>query len=122
MQRSKVVLNSFPMFKRGLHERLLLALASGASVVSTDSMYVQRAFGKTGAILPYLSTSYDTVNQMIEVALQDEDTRFANVMATHEILKKYHTWDVRAQMLVDTLQTLLEGNKNNSDNPFSGLF
>ncbi|MCE5293128.1 MAG: hypothetical protein LLF94_00755 [Chlamydiales bacterium] len=85
-------------------------------------MFVQQAFGRTCAILPYLSTSYDTVNKKIELALQDEEARFTKVMATHDTLKKNHTWDVRAKMLVETLEPLLDNDKKEADNPFSGLF
>ncbi len=103
-RRSRIIINSFPMFKRGLHERLLLALGSGASVLANDNIAVQKVFGGSPALLSYLG--YDKVNTLIDEALADEEVRLARVWATHPILLKEHTWDVRAQELLRQLSLL----------------
>ncbi len=102
-RRSKIIINSFPMFKRGLHERLLLALASGASVLHNKNLAVQQAFGE---LLPYLAPDYKGVNASIETALSDEEARYAKVSATHTTIKSQHTWDERAKQLITFLSTL----------------
>lgn len=121
--RSRVVVNSFPMFKRGLHERLLLGLASGASVLGNDNVYVANEFGSCPtALLNVLSPNYTQANQLIENALKDEEARFAAVVATHDIIRNKHTWDVRARQLVAILPQMLDQVRKNNPVGVSHLF
>jgi len=106
-RQAKIVINSVPMFKRGLHERMLLALASGASVITNRSDYVQQIFSNSPALLGYLSPDYTKINEEIERALQDEQKRFTQVVATHATLKA-HTWDERAKQLLQELPSHVE--------------
>lgn len=99
LSRAKFVINSFPMFKRGLHERLLSSLACGASVIAKETFFLQEIFGRNSlAIL-----DYSNINEKIEAALKDEDARFKAVTATHEVIRRDHTWDERAKQLIAVL-------------------
>ncbi len=98
---SYIVINSFPMFKRGLHERLLLALASGASVLGSKNLAVQNSFPKSLGRLDYLSPNYQEANSLIEKALKNDSERLNDVFATHDIILQNHTWDVRAKELIN---------------------
>lgn len=101
--RARIVLNSMPMFKHALHERLLMSLAYNASVISTDSLYLRSQFPESKAISYYLSPNYTSVNDIIEEMLKDEPARLKAVQATHPILS-HHTWDVRAKELLNYLE------------------
>ncbi len=108
LRRSKIVINSVPMFKRGLHERLLLALASGASVVTNKSYGLQKVFGEGGGLDYFLAPHYKDVNLAIERALGDEDSRFKAVLERHDLILQEHTWDARAKELILQLPPHIE--------------
>lgn len=99
LSRARIVINSFPMFKRGLHERLLSSLACGASVLANDTFFLQETFGRNRLAL----LNYSNVNEQIEKALGDEEARFKAVVATHDVIRREHTWDERAKQLVEVL-------------------
>lgn len=122
LKRSRIVINSFPMFKRGLHERMLMSLACGASVLGNDNMYVQKEFGQSLAIGNFLSPNYHLANTFIEEALKDEQKRHRAVVATHEAIRFKHTWDVRAKQLVETLGPMLDEIRKNNSVGISHLF
>lgn len=122
LMRSRVVINSFPMFKRGLHERMLMSLACGASVLGSDNLYVQSSFPASLAVGSYLSPQYGRANAFIEAALQDEEARHCAVVATHHTIKSHHTWNVRAKQLVQMLEPILAERKKHTPVGISHLF
>ncbi len=122
LKRSRIVINSFPMFKRGLHERLLMALSCGASVLCNDNVLVQKTFGKSSAILKYLFPDYAKANQLIEACLQDEQARLKAVFDTHPTIREKHTWDVRAHALLTILPSFLEDIRKNNSEGIKHLF
>lgn len=103
--RARAVINSIPTIKRGLHERLLLALAQGASVISNENMVVPVEFRQPNAVLLYLSPDYKGVNTLLDEAFTDEEARLNDVLATHKTIKERHSWDARAKTLIKTLPT-----------------
>ena len=103
---SRCVITSFPHIKRGLHDRILLALSQGATVLCNDNLYVQRDFPEGKAVLPILSPNYSKANERIDFALANEQERLDAVLATHTIRRSY-TWDSRARTLVDELPPFL---------------
>ncbi len=103
--RSKMVVNSIPTIKRGLHERLLLALSQGASVLSNENIFIAKDFYQPLATIEYLSPNYKA---QIDDVLKDEQARLNDVISTHDIIRERHTWDVRAKTLVETLPPILE--------------
>lgn len=111
MQRAKVVLNSMPTIKRGLHERILLALSQGASVLSNENSITTRFFPEPLAHLALLPPDYSAANALLEAAFKDEEARLSQVLKTHETILQQHTWDVRAQMLLKTLPPIIESIK-----------
>lgn len=105
--RARCVINSIPTIKRGLHERLLLALASGASVLGNDNLFIQSQFPASSANLTYLSPDYKKVNTLLDQAFSNEEKRLADVFATQKIIQENHTWDARAKTLIETLPPFL---------------
>lgn len=107
--RAKCVLNSAPMIKHGYHERTLMALARGASVLGSATAQIGDAFGD--AFKGISSPEYGAANAWLEKVLSNESARFEAVLATHEQLVKDHTWDARVAMLKNRLPPLLESVK-----------
>ncbi len=105
--RAKCVINSIPTIKRGLHERFLLALSQGASVLVNENIFISNQFDQPKAVVNFLSPSYEMINGLLDAAFSNEEARLADVYATHKIIKEHHTWDVRAKTLVETLPPFL---------------
>lgn len=106
--RAKAVLNSMPTIKRGLHERLLMALARGATVLTNDNIFLSKTFGKHEALLTVTSKDYSAANELLKNAFQDEEKRIKDVLSTHTIIREGHTFEVRAKMLQDVLPPIIE--------------
>jgi hypothetical protein len=107
-RRARAVLNSLPTIKRGLHERLLLALTQGASVLGNANVFIHSQFGQSKALLNILPPDYNSANALLEEAFQDEDARLEDVFATHSIIRDKHTWDARAETLTKRLPKFLQ--------------
>ncbi len=105
--RSKVVINSIPTIKRGYHERLFLAAAAGATVATSNCAYIHRGPFTEPAIVPYRSPEYSLLSTSLQKALQDEERRLQALIALKKMIFKEHTWDVRAQYLLQVLAQLL---------------
>lgn len=105
--RAKCVVNSIPTIKRGLHERLLLALGQGASVLGNENIFIAGQFAPSKALLNMLSPDYSQANDLLQDAFANEEARFADVVATHQTIKELHTWNVRAKTLANTLPVFL---------------
>ena len=101
--RARCVINSIPTIKRGLHERLLLALAQGATVLGNQNIFIPEQFNQPKAYLNVLSPDYAQANSLLTNAFADEEARLADVYATHKTIQQHHTWDARAKFLIETL-------------------
>ncbi len=106
--RSRLVINSIPTIKRGLHERFLLALSQGASVLTNENIFITNQFFAPKAILNVLAPSYRELDAKIHEAFANEEARLGEVQSTHSTIKQEHTWDARAKALVEILPTFLE--------------
>lgn len=105
--RARCVLNSMPTIKRGLHERLLVALSQGASVLSSENIFISSQFYQQKALLEVLSPNYSYINVLLEKAFANEEARLADVISTHKTIEENHTWDARAKTLAETLPPFL---------------
>jgi len=107
-RRARCVLNSLPTIKRGFHERLLVALSQGASVLGNDNVYIQSQFPLSKALLNIMPPNYSRANALLDAAFKDEATRLEDVIATHTTIREHHTWDERAKTLLKKLPPLLQ--------------
>lgn len=107
MRRSKIVLNSCPSIRGGAHERIFAGIASGAAVVTNETLYMMENFKQNKDILFYQYTKRDSINSLINEYLSDESKRQALVHASQETVKKGHTWDHRAADLLNKLEPIL---------------
>lgn len=107
MRQSKIVLNSCPSIRNGAHERIFAGIASGAAVLTNETIYMAENFKHKKDILFYQHTQKENVNSLINEYLADENTRLKLVDTAQETVKKGHTWDHRASILLKELDPIL---------------
>ena len=107
LRNTRVSLNSTPFFKNGSHERFLTALALGSSVVATVNPFAKEQFGDSSAVRFYNFKDWDQANEAVQDLLSDEEKRLAQVETAREKIRARHTWDKRAEELLETLPTLV---------------
>lgn len=99
-RRAKIVVNSMPMIKSGIHERLLLALSQSASVLTSKNRYIARFFSESKAVCSILAQDYGQIPEKLHAMLENEEERLRAVHGLKETLKEHFTWDVRAGELL----------------------
>ncbi|MBS0654267.1 MAG: hypothetical protein JSR46_00675 [Verrucomicrobia bacterium] len=104
--RTRAVLNSMPTIKRGLHERLLMGLSQGASVLSNNNVFLANTFHHPKALLNIQLPNYAQANELLAGAFANEEERLIDIEAAHEVIRREHTFDVRVKMLQDVLPKL----------------
>lgn len=108
MKQSKVVLNSSPTLKNGIHERALAGIACGALTITNDNIYMGSHFKSDEDIVFYTHSTRDKVNAQVNDYLQNEEKRYGVVERGRNVVMEGHTWDHRAQALVNELGPILE--------------
>jgi len=108
MKQSKIVLNSSPKMKNGVHERILAGLACGALVITDENDYLGEHFTDGEDIAFYRHGKWDKLNESIQSYLSDEDKRKGVVEKGGENVMQNHTWDNRAEALLKELPPILD--------------
>lgn len=108
MKKTKIILNSTPEIKRGLHERILSGIACGAAVLSRDTPFLSSIFHDEESILLFPPQDKFEINRKIQSFLHDEPRRQNLVNKAREIIMRDHTWDRRADALISGLPSILE--------------
>lgn len=98
--RSKMVLNSSPALRFGLHDRILSGVAGGALPITSESSYLKNIFGDS---LLYYTPGKAIDTHEIGHLLQDSKERRSRNEQAREILLHSHTWDNRAETLCKKL-------------------
>jgi hypothetical protein len=102
-RRTKVVINSMPTIKYGLHERLLYALAAGASVITNENPYLSLYFQPSRAMLHWNPEKPQSLSKLVDEALSDETARLAAGREDRHTIERCHTWDRRLVELLSML-------------------
>lgn len=114
MRQSKICLNSMPFFKHGTHERVLLALAAEAVVVSSPSSYLESYIEDERGFFTYTHGKWDELNTLLRQLLSDESSRQEAAERGRKVVGIEHSWHVRAGQLIDACGSLLESIANES--------
>lgn len=107
LRQSKICLNSMPFFKNGSHERIFTGLMCGAVPLTTDNLYIRDSFIENEEVLFYQSSNLDNVNEKISHLLQNEKDRKEIAHRGREKVCNEHTWDKRAQQLLQEVPQIL---------------
>jgi len=101
MGQSKIVLNSSPAMREGLHERIVHGQIAGAVVATNSSCEVTRNFRPGQELITYESDDWGALNDAVERCLSQpalwKKIAFAGQMRARE----EHTWDCRAKELLN---------------------
>lgn len=98
MKSSRVCLNSSIFFKKGSHERILIGLACGSLVVTSESTWTRREF--EDSLLIYKPKQWQEVNDKIHYLLTHEEERKEMITKGREKVLQGHTWDTRVEQLL----------------------
>jgi hypothetical protein len=107
-RRARCVLSSIPTIKRGLHERLLLALSQGASVLTNENIFIPKVFPQKNAVINVLSPHYRAANALLAEVFRDEEARLQEVLSLSQTTLKKHTFDARVELLQEVLPEMLQ--------------
>lgn len=108
MHKSKILLSSTPSLKQGGHERIFAGLANGALVLSSENIWLEQHFMDESDILFYRHQHWDEANEKVLRYLRDEPHRRELVKRGRDKVLKEHTWDNRAQSLLQALGPILK--------------
>lgn len=108
MKHTKILLNSCPWIHCGGHERIFSGFACGALVLANENVYLNQQFVDGESIVFYRPGHWDKANHRINEYLADAEKREKIVRKGRDLVMKFHTWDQRAQVLIQELPKLLE--------------
>lgn len=108
MEDSRIVLNTFPWFKDGSHERIFNAMLCGAVVVSETNQYLEETL-PPGTWVPFdlSEESLSVLPHRIAELLSDENRMQSIASAGREMAASAHTWKARAWELHKDLLSFL---------------
>lgn len=104
LKRTKICLNSMPMFKNGSHERIFAGLACGALPLTSDNLFVRDHFVDNQDILLFQFDRLDIVNDKVNFYLSHEKERKQLVEKGRKKVMTSHTWDNRAEKMIEMLK------------------
>lgn len=103
LKKTKICLNSMPMFKNGSHERIFASLACGALPLTSDNLFVRDHFIEDEDLLLFQYSHLHEVNEKINHYLTNEKDRLKLVESGRKKVMNEHTWDHRAEKIVEML-------------------
>lgn len=109
LKKSKICLNSMPFFKKGTHERIFTGLACGSLPITTENLWVQEKFIKDKELLLYRPKRWDQVNEQVNYYLAHDKERVEMVSRGREKVMRDHTWDQRADQILEEVPPLIGG-------------
>jgi spore maturation protein CgeB len=108
LRQTKICLNSSPFFRDGTHERVFAGMACGCAVLTSRSRYLEEQFFEEEELLFYDFDLLEIAEARVEELLADERRRV--ILAHRGAQKVYHdhTWDQRAETLLEELPGMLD--------------
>lgn len=108
IKQSKICLNSVPTYKSGTHERVLACMATGVVPITNDNLFLREYFADGEDIIFYRYPDLTSINDTVNALLANEGRRRAMAASAREKVMRHHTWDARADYLVEVLPDLIE--------------
>lgn len=103
MKEAKIVLNVMPWFKKGSHERVFMAMMSGAVCVTDENQYINEKFKNGKNIVTYSLKRLYELPEILQNIIENDD--IAEKIATegyNEVIE-HHTWDVRVREMLQII-------------------
>lgn len=107
MRESRLVLNSFPIFKEGVHERVLSGMACGAVVLADQTPFMRKEFIDKEELFLFDTYRLEEIDMQISAILSDEDQCEQVAKRAKKKIRMSYTWDVRAEELLEKASVIL---------------
>lgn len=104
MECSKIVLDSSPLLKKGIHERILAAFAAGSLPLTGRTTFKENTLPEA----LFFDYGFEGINQTLDEYLKDDEKRNSLSQKGREVVMKNHTFDSRAKHLLSQLSSLLQ--------------
>lgn len=105
---SQIVLNALPLFLDGSHERVFTSMLCGAVCMSEENAYLKEEFEDGENICFFHMKNLDKMVSDIQSLLSDNRKAETIANAGRQLALEKHTWDTRAQMILDTVEEVLK--------------
>lgn len=107
MKKSKILLNSIPSLQHSSHERLFSAPLAGCLPLTTDTAYARKEFIEGQSMATYQYGKWDAALEKLHFYLENEEKRKEVVEGARALILEKHTWDSRADILLNNIPILL---------------
>lgn len=104
-QNSKMVLNTMPWFKSGLHDRIPTAMLNGAVSVTDDSRYIKQYFQNNKDLLVYQLDNLQRLPEIVCSYLEDEERLYDIARAGERKAAELCTWQRRTGELIKIMES-----------------
>ncbi|MFL1994958.1 glycosyltransferase [Lysinibacillus irui] len=101
MRKSKIVMNFQALLRDGTHERIFAGMAANSVVVTNETPYLRELFSENEEIIFYNFDNLGGMIESIQAILLDDGRRERISKAAWQAVKGLHTFEERAQMIVD---------------------
>ena len=101
MRKSKIVMNFQALLRDGTHERIFAGMAARSVVVTNETPYLRELFSEDEEIIFYNFDNLGGMIESIQAILQNDGRREKMSEAAWQAVKGSHTFEERAQMIVD---------------------
>ena len=105
LTQAKVALNLSPQFFSGSHERVFDAALNGAACLTTRSSFLAEVFPADEAMAYHDVSEPASVVEQARLLLEDDSRRSDMAQVAKLTAGRKHTWQVRAEEVVDAYQT-----------------
>ena len=103
MRRSQLLLNPFPSFRAGMHERILYGMACGAVVVADENPFLKGQFQDERELLLYQPGKWEKLVQKIDKVLSDNILRLDISESSRQSVQQSHNWECRVNAILKAL-------------------
>ena len=103
MKRAKIVLNAFPSFPYGGHERIFNGMAAGAAVLTNETPYMIEQFADGVDVLLYDFKNLHGLGDRVNRCLARPDEREEIARRGRARVSLAHTWHHRAKQILEML-------------------
>lgn len=107
IKKTKILINSTPSYRKGAHERIFNGLGLGALVFAGENLYLPQHFKEGEEMIYFRAERFEEINDKINFYLDSEQKRKEVVEQGREKVLRYHTWDHRAAVFLEKMESLL---------------
>ena len=104
--KAKIGLNVMSWHKRGLTERVVQIMLSGAVCLSDETEILREQFNDGEDICIFKATDIPAMVGRVKELLQNDEKRMEIARKGYEKAVNEHTWDVRAKQLVELVEKI----------------